>query len=290
MTKKTWIFSQKLIASSLLVISWIAPTLAQQPRENNSPRVDIYNFEKRVVFHTPRIKNCEEEGNWCRLTSTGQDLQPGDWLKTHKNAMAKLSILPQHALYNQGQNSTSKFSPEKERCGFLIDQGGGLAMHDSNSPTKSCKIETSEVELKPTGTALFVWRRKQAQETIVGVLSDGPITVINNQNGNTIELGNGEVAVVSADGGLQRGEFSLRRFYEDNRIALGLGCGERHEAYVNQQSTEIRELLSKIRQETCEASRAQDESGLSELTTVIDLPTFTAPVDDGFPFPAFGGV
>ncbi|MBD1833322.1 hypothetical protein H6F61_11685 [Cyanobacteria bacterium FACHB-472] len=55
------------------------------------------------------------------------------------------------------------------------------------------------------------------------------------------------------------GEFSLRDFYRNNRLALGLGPGAEHEDFVNGQPDDIREVIIPVREETLEALREQEE-------------------------------
>jgi hypothetical protein len=79
---------------------------------------------------------------------------------------------------------------------------------------------------------------------------------------------------VSIDGEVRLlGEFSLRDFYRNNRLALGLGPGAEHEDFVNRQDDDIREVIIPVREETLEALREQEEQRPldDELLTPPDL-------------------
>jgi hypothetical protein len=253
MKKQIWFLSWELIAtSSLLALSWIAPTSAQQ-------RVDLRNVNADVRFYSrSRI------GGWSsRIRSTGQYLLPEEWLRTGGSSRADLYLRPRGTGYWQGINTTSQFAP-REKCQFLLAEGKIIYIRNSRSPVPGCDTITKRARIRSPGTALFVI--EDAQGTTVGVLtnsSEGPVTVTglrSGETGETVELRAGELASVSIDGEVRRlGEFSLRDFYRNNRLALGLGPGAEHEDFVNRQPDDIREVIIPVREETLEAVDEQEE-------------------------------
>jgi hypothetical protein len=65
---------------------------------------------------------------------------------------------------------------------------------------------------------------------------------------------------VSIDGEVRLlGEFSLRDFYRNNQLALGLGPGAEHEDFVNRQPDDIQEVIRGVREETVVAVDEQEE-------------------------------
>ncbi|MEG3959320.1 hypothetical protein QT982_28440, partial [Microcoleus sp. herbarium2] len=79
---------------------------------------------------------------------------------------------------------------------------------------------------------------------------------------------------MSIDGDVRRlGEFSLRSFYRNNPLALGLGLGSEHEDFVNQQPDDLREVILEVREETVGALREQEKERLldNELLTPPNL-------------------
>lgn len=254
MKKQIWFLSLELIAtSSLLALSWIAPTSAQQ-------RVDLRNVNADVRFHSPsRI------GGWSgRIQSTGQYLLSGEWLRTGGSSRADLYLSPRGTGYWQGSNTTSRFAPTAT-CQFQLAKGTIVYIRSSRSPASSrCRTITRTARIQAPGTALFVIQDDQG--TTVGVLTnspEGPVTVIglrSGETGETVELRAGELASVSIDGEVRLlGEFSLRDFYRNNRLALGLGPGAEHEEFVNRQPDDIREVIRGVREKTLEAVDEQEE-------------------------------
>ncbi|HEY9832756.1 MAG TPA: hypothetical protein V6D26_19545 [Stenomitos sp.] len=269
MKKQIWFLSWELIAtSSFLALSWIAPTSAQQRR------VDLRNVNGDVRFHSPsRI------GGWSgRIQATDESLLPGEWLRTRgSKSGARLYLRPRGTGYWQGSNTTSRFAPTAT-CQFQLAKGRIIYIHNSRSPASGCRTITPTARIQAPGTALFVIQ--DAQGTTVGVLTnspEGPVTVIglrSGETGETVELRAGELASVSIDGEVRRlGAFSLRDFYRNNRLALGLGPGAEHEDFVNQQPDDIREVIIPVREETLGALREQEEERSldNELLTPRDL-------------------
>jgi len=269
--KQIWFLSWELIAtSSLLALSWIAPTSAQQRR------VDLHNVNGDVRFYSPsRIGG----GGWSdRIQATDEFLLSGEWLRTRgSKSGARLYLRPRGTGYWQGINTTSQFAP-REKCQFLLAEGKIIYIRNSRSPVPGCDTITKRARIRSPGTALFVI--EDAQGTTVGVLtnsSEGPVTVTglrSGETGETVELRAGQLASVSIDGEVRLlGEFSLRDFYRNNRLALGLGPGAEHEDFVNRQDDDIREVIIPVREETLEALREQEEQRPldDELLTPPDL-------------------
>ena len=264
MKKQIWFLSLELIAtSSLLAFSWIAPTSAQQ-------RIDIRNVKGNVQFH-----DSSKEGVWSRIQSTdAPPLLPEQWLQTRSSSRADLYLRPRGTAYLQGSYTTSQFAPTAE-CLFLLAQGKIVYLHNRRSVVPACETRTKKASIRAPGTALFVI--EDDRETTVGVLTnspEGPVTVTGLRSGETVELRAGELASVSIDGDVRRlGEFSLRSFYRNNSLALGLGLGSEHEDFVNQQPDDLREVILEVRKETVRALREQEKERLldKELLTPPNL-------------------
>jgi len=265
MKKQIWFLSLELIAtSSLLAFSWIAPTLAQQARRID--RIDIRNVKGNVQFHSG-------QGGWSRIQSTDTpSLLPNQWLRTQsRRSRADLQI-PGGPIYLQGSDTTSQFAPTV-KCLFRLSQGKIVYLHYRN--VQPCETQTKKASIQAPGTALFVIENDR--ETTVGVLangSEGPVTVTGLRSGETVELRAGELASVTIDGDVRwLGEFSLRDFYRNNPLALGLGLGSEHEDFVNQQPDDLREIILEVREETVGALREQEKERLldKELLTPPNL-------------------
>ena len=265
MKKLIWFLSLELIAtSSLLAFSWIAPTSAQPAR-----RIDLRNVKGNVQFHSG-------QGGWSRIQSTDTpSLLPNQWLQTRSSSSrADLYLRPRGTAYLQGSYTTSQFAPTAG-CLFLLAQGKIVYLHNRNSVVPPCETRTKKASIRAPGTALFVI--EDDRETTVGVLTNGseePVTVTGLRSGETVELRAGELASVSVDGDVRRlGEFSLRGFYRNNPLALGLGLGSEHEDFVNQQPDDLREVILEVREETVGALREQEKERLldDELLTPPNL-------------------
>ncbi|WP_172190556.1 hypothetical protein [Microcoleus asticus] len=79
---------------------------------------------------------------------------------------------------------------------------------------------------------------------------------------------------MTIDGDVRRlGEFSLRDFYRNNPLALGLGLGSEHEDFVNQQPDDLRKIILEVREETVGALRDQEKERVldDELLTPPNL-------------------
>jgi hypothetical protein len=267
MKKQIGFLSLELIAtSSLLAFSWIAPASAQQ-----SMRIDIRNVKGNVQFH-----NSSGQGGWSRIQSTDTpSLLPNQWLQTRSSSSrADLYLRPRGTAYLQGSNTTSQFAPTAG-CLFLLAQGKIIYLHNRRSVVPACETRTKKASIRAPGTALFVI--EDDRETTVGVLTngpEGPVTVTGLRSGEAVELRAGELASVSIDGDVRRlGEFSLRGFYRNNPLALGLGLGSEHEDFVNQQPDDLREVILEVREETVGALREQEKERLldNELLTPPNL-------------------
>ena len=264
MKKQIWFLSLRLIAtSSLLAFSWIAPTSAQQ-------RIDIRNVKGNVQFH-----DSSKEGVWSRIQSTdAPPLLPNQWLQTRSSSRADLYLRPLGTAYLQGSYTISQFAPTAE-CLFLLAQGKIVYLHNRRSVVPACETRTKKASIRAPGTALFVI--EDDRETTVGALTNSPegsVTVTGLRSGETVELRAGELASVSIDGDVRRlGEFSLRGFYRNNSLALGLGLGSEHEDFVNQQPDDLREVILEVRKETVRALREQEKGRLldNELLTPPNL-------------------
>ncbi|MBD1930334.1 MULTISPECIES: hypothetical protein [Cyanophyceae] len=164
-------------------------------------------------------------------------------------------------------------------CQLQLAKGTIIYIRSSRSPVSSrCRTITRTARIQAPGTALFVIQDDQG--TTVGVLTnspEGPVTVTglrSGETGETVELRAGELASVSIDGEVRLlGEFSLRDFYRNNRLALGLGPGAEHEDFMNRQPDDIREVIRGVREKTLEALREQEEERSldNELLTPRDL-------------------
>ena len=264
MKKQIWFLILRLIAtSSLLAFFWIAPTSAQQ-------RIDIRNVKGNVQFHKG-----DRNEDWLRIQSTDPPpLLPEQWLRTRSSSRADLYLRPRGTAYLQGSYTTSQFAPTAE-CVFLLAQGKIVYLHNRRSVVPACETRTKKASIRAPGTALFVI--EDDRETTVGVLTnspEGPVTVTGLRSGETVELRAGELASVSIDGDVRRlGEFSLRRFYRNNSLALGLGLGSEHENFVNQQPDDLQEVILEVREETLKALLEQEKERLldNELLTPPNL-------------------
>lgn len=312
MVKPGVLLYQGLVTNILLFFAWATPTLAQ-----SLGRPEIRVGIEDITSVRTRDVQWHRDGRW-DIAREEKPLDPGNWLATGEGITQATMWYeyPIRVLYRQVADTFSRFMP-MERCGFYVQSGRTLyADPGSGIPPEGCRtitLRTGEAVVNPpsqpdfslasqdiqnleignSAVVLFVFRNRDAQETTVGVLASqrGPVQVINTISNREDLLNAGEFAVLSSEGDLVKGRFSLRDFYKNNPLTLGLGSAPEDEAYVAQiVDEEEKRLISAVREATLEAVREQPEPGpftvrrlgessQSELRTLPDLPSFLSPLE-----------
>lgn len=308
----TYSISTACILAFASVVSVSAQLTSKDRTEILSPERIVYMHRNdRADCDTDPVR-C-----WRRITTQGQFLNPKNWLGTGRNSTAGLWYLSLDLIYRQNGRSFSQFLTKTSDapCGFQVNNGKILRLDkQSRGRPSGCLQIAGKVSVKPpphpsaialhkqledaetenSAAAFFVSRNRDEGETIVGVLASplGPVTVEprediaepvtfddieSNQTSAQIELDAGEFAFILDDGRFVEGEFSIRRFYEDNPI-LTLGLIDRPEdiAYAEDLEGEEEELFDEIREATLQAVIAQPEPGPFEVTT-LNEPGFRSP-------------
>ncbi len=198
-------FRKELVIGILGSIFISTPSSAQSLLE----QAKLYNLINRVLINE---NQAEKEDK----------LFPNDILQTQSNSRADL-------VFNEGTiaraTANTRFHFESGLRRFQLTDGTELLII---RPGNGGTIETPNAEIKVPGTALFVQRRSNENQTRVGVLTNHPnegVQVSNAQGEDTVELNGGEIVTVTDDVVGEVQTFNLRVFYETSQLTGGLGPG-----------------------------------------------------------------
>ncbi len=196
---------------------------------------------------------------------------PQNWIRTSRRSRVNLWIPQRGAGYKQGPNTSSQFAQDGGNCKFRLAIGGVIYYHGSSK--YPCVTLTPNARIRAPGTAYFVTHN--SGKTVVGALTDsseGAVTVFNARGDRSVELTSGQFAAVATDGAINLlGEFSLREFYQNNSLALGLGPGLEHKQYIEQQPPKLRAVLSEVRNKAIDAVIKQESSDVTYPKSPIDI-------------------
>jgi hypothetical protein len=152
---------------------------------------------------------------------------------------------------------------------FQLLNGTAVILSQPESSGSTIETPQSRIEIIAANPANAEVLIANSKSTAIAVLHDGaqnttqvfnltnlPIRVTNLDGtqsvflraGQTVSVSNGTIGAVQ--------DFNLEKFYQTSELAAGLGPGQ--EAFVEQQSPPVRDVLNAVREETLSALQAQN--------------------------------
>ena len=105
----------------------------------------------------------------------------------------------------------------------------------------------------------------KGRKTTVGALTNSPkgkVTITSLSSGKSVALSAGQQMSFSSQGKIisKKETFPLRKFYQENSAALGLGPGNKHEEHIQKYPADMQKIFIAVREETLEALTDQERS------------------------------
>jgi hypothetical protein len=234
-TRKIYSCCSKLILGILLTVVWSYVVLA----DSAISKAEIYRIYNQVeVQH-------QQQPTW-KPAKQGDTIIPQEAVRTGANSRADL-LFNEGTLVRTGAGTIFRFPPGKRS--FELTSGAALVIIRPDRGESI--IETPEAKVVSHGTALFIQRDRDLNASLVGVLTNSPlglVEVFNRDRKVSLQLQAGQfVSIVNGVMGLVE-NFVLPMFYETIELSSGLGMTGVES--IDREPLEVQKTLNAVREET----------------------------------------